>query len=178
MQLNAHHSSFFFRTLTIASALALGLVSTQTVHARQNKVDVCHMNGHGVYHLLNIAESASRAHIRHGDSNPGDLVPGSGDQFSEDCTLITFVGCPCVIDLPSGWLATAAISGVAIEECDGGAFYVESVFGTQFDDDVSLSWGKSEQCDGPTSFECSAGGNTRAISEAQYDVCVGTWSVP
>lgn len=177
MRLNSHHSNFFLLSFTIASALMLGLVSTETVHARQSKVDVCHIDEYGAYYHLNIAEAAFQAHIGHGDSIPGDLVPGSDDQlsFADDCTLIP--ACPCVVDLPSGWQATEAISGIALEECADGTF-VESVFGTSFGDEASLSWFKAEQCDGPTFFACSAGDNERVISEAQYEACTQTFSVP
>lgn len=177
MRLNSHHSNFFLLSFTIASALMLGLVSTETVHARQSKVDVCHIDEYGAYYHLNIAEEAFQAHIGHGDSIPGDLVPGSDDQlsFADDCTLIP--ACPCVVDLPSGWQATEAISGIALEECADGTF-VESVFGTSFGDEASLSWFKDEQCDGPTFFACSAGDNERVISEAQYEACTQTFSVP
>jgi hypothetical protein len=179
MESYSGHRHVFSHPFAIAATLLLGLTSSAMLYAGQHKVNVCHIDEYGTYQMLNIAEAAFQAHIGHGDSNPGDLVPGSDDQFSfaDDCTLIP--ACPCVIDLPSGWLATSAISGIALEECADETF-VESVFGTSFDDDdnASLSWGKSEQCDGPTSFTCSAGGNTRAISEAQYDVCLGTVSVP
>ena len=126
MRLNSHHSNFFLLSFTIASALMLGLVSTEAVHARQSKVDVCHIDEYGAYYHLNIAEAAFQAHIGHVDSIPGDLVPGSDDQlsFADDCTLIP--ACPCVVDLPSGWQATEAISGIALEECADGTF-VESV---------------------------------------------------
>lgn len=172
------HSRFATRALTLAAALIVGVISAETVQARQNKVDLCHLDEDGFYHLINVAEPAAPAHIAHGDSRPGDIVPGSGERYSfaDDCTFIP--GCPCVVDLPSGWQAVSAISGIAIELCDDGTF-VESTAGSTFDaDDNALSYGETQQCDAPTLFSCSAGGNTRDISEAQYEVCRTIQEVP
>jgi hypothetical protein len=156
---------------------AVGFASVETAYARQVKVNVCHMTGNGAYHLITIAEPALQAHINHGDSRPGDIVPGSGNRFSfaDDCTFIP--GCPCVVDLPSGWLADRGISGIGFDQCPDGTI-AERTFASWSDGSVSLGFSETEQCDGPTLFSCSAGGNTRAISEAQYDVCRTTTSTP
>ena len=141
------------------------------IYARGHKVDVCHMDEYGIYNLINVEKKALQAHINHGDSIPGDLVPGSGNRFSfdDDCTLIP--GCPCVADLPSDWTPAEAISNISFETCADGLDVIRTS-ATVFDaDNITLSFGKIEQCDGPTLFSCAAGGNTQDISEAQYMAC-------
>src|SRR5262245_58732021 len=50
------------------------------------KVHVCHVNGHGIFHLINVASSAVNAHLNHGDAFPGDPVPGNPDLIlNESC---------------------------------------------------------------------------------------------
>ena len=50
------------------------------------KVDVCHIEGNGSYHLINISENAFAKHVDHGDGSPGDVVPGmDGFVFGENC---------------------------------------------------------------------------------------------
>jgi hypothetical protein len=55
------------------------------------KTDVCHYDADtGLYHLINISENALRAHLNHGDSQPGDEYIdelGMGWRFLDDCTL-------------------------------------------------------------------------------------------
>ena len=49
------HLARYFITVAI---FILALVSTKTVFAGQNKVEVCHMEDSGYYHLITIAEPA------------------------------------------------------------------------------------------------------------------------
>lgn len=174
----SNHPSFALRAFTLAAAWALLVLSAETVQAGQAKVDLCHLDEDGLYHLVSVAEPAVPAHIGHGDSLPGDIVPGSGGRYSfaGDCTFIP--GCPCVVDLPSGWQAVAGMSSIFLEECPDGSF-VESSSGRTFDEDgTTLSYAAIGQCDAPTLFSCSAGENTREISEAQYEACLATQEVP
>jgi hypothetical protein len=79
-----------------ACVLSLGLMSPALVSAGQNKVDVCHSEGNGSYHLINIAEPAYPSHVSHGDAGVGEPVPGNeGFVFDEDCNLVEAVSCPC-----------------------------------------------------------------------------------
>jgi hypothetical protein len=56
------------------------------------KVDVCHSEGNGTYHLISINENAFDKHVSHGDASPGDIVPGmQGKRFTDDCTLMANV---------------------------------------------------------------------------------------
>ena len=44
--------------------------------ARTQKVSLCHAEGNGSYHLIDVAESAEPAHRDHGDAEIGEPVPG------------------------------------------------------------------------------------------------------
>jgi hypothetical protein len=62
--------------------------------AGQVKVDVCHAEGNGTYHLIEIAEPAYNTHIAHGDAGVGEPVPGQpGFVFDAECNLVE--ACPC-----------------------------------------------------------------------------------
>ena len=54
----------------------------------QTKVDVCHYDAEtDAYELINIADPAVDAHIKHGDAQPGDAVPTmEGFEFDDTCT--------------------------------------------------------------------------------------------
>jgi hypothetical protein len=83
-------------SLLVAGVLSLGLVSPGLVLAGQNKVDVCHSEGNGTYHLISIAEPAYPTHVAHGDAKIGEDVPGmSGYVFDEECVPVEAVSCPC-----------------------------------------------------------------------------------
>ena len=44
--------------------------------ARTGKVSLCHAEGNGTYHLIDVADSAEQAHRDHGDAEIGEPVPG------------------------------------------------------------------------------------------------------
>ena len=73
-------------TLTlVASFLVVGIAFVGPAP----KVDVCHSEGNGQYHLINISENAFDKHLAHGDAGAGELVPGvPGKKFADDCTLV------------------------------------------------------------------------------------------
>ena len=51
-------------------------------YAASVKVDVCHREGNGSFHLINISDNAVPAHRRHGDALPGEGVPTApGNDF-------------------------------------------------------------------------------------------------
>ncbi len=59
-----------------------------TQAAPMEKVDVCHVDGQGIYRLINVSANALPAHLAHGDALPGDVLPGDPPQrFAADCTL-------------------------------------------------------------------------------------------
>jgi len=92
-----HKRKTFRWTIALAGLLSLGLLSQATVLAGQTKVDVCHLEGNGEYHLINIAEPAYQTHVDHGDAKVGEPVPGKGWLvFAEDCSME--LACPCSYD--------------------------------------------------------------------------------
>ena len=110
------------RALYVLMLLSLMLaILPISVVAKGNKVDICHRNENGEFHLINVAESAVPAHLAHGDGKPGDLVPGmEGFKFGEDCTLQEITryvdnGNGTVTDTQTGllWLKDAACWGIA-----------------------------------------------------------------
>ena len=74
------------------SALLFG----STAMAKNNKVDVCHQQGNGGYHIINVNENALDAHLGHGDWLVEDEVCDDGidndcdGDVDEDCAV-----CPC-----------------------------------------------------------------------------------
>jgi hypothetical protein len=95
-------------TVVSALVLSLGLMSPALVSAGQDKVDVCHSEGNGSYHLITIAEPAYPTHVSHGDAGVGEPVPGNeGFVFDEDCNLVEAVSCPCDFS-EAGYLVLAA----------------------------------------------------------------------
>jgi hypothetical protein len=56
--------------------------------AAATRVSVCHMEGNGSYHLIEVSKMAVPAHRRHGDALPGEPVPDAeGFVFGSDCGL-------------------------------------------------------------------------------------------
>jgi hypothetical protein len=50
------------------------------------KVDVCHLEGNGSFHLINVSDNAFDQHLAHGDWSPGDPVPGMNHYvFDGEC---------------------------------------------------------------------------------------------
>ena len=118
--------------LVLALMLVGGLVVIPggTASAGAEKVDVCHSEGNGNFHLINVAEQAYQKHVDHGDAAPGDPVAGmDGYAFTDDCTLIAantapvagniaanFVpgsGCEYKLLLPTGHLSMSSLSAGA-----------------------------------------------------------------
>jgi hypothetical protein len=85
-------------SVVFVCVLSLGMMIPGVVLAGQNKVDVCHSEGNGSYHLINIAAPAYPTHVSHGDARVGEPVPGNeGFVFDENCNLVEVVvdECPC-----------------------------------------------------------------------------------
>lgn len=77
-----------FLAAIVIFALVLALVPVAGVSAAVTKVAVCHVDELGVYHLINISDTAFPAHVAHGDASPSDWVPGQpGNKFEADCSI-------------------------------------------------------------------------------------------
>jgi hypothetical protein len=56
--------------------------------ARSQSVTLCHKEGNGTYHSIEISQSAELAHRNHGDGKVGDPVPGQpGRVFDSNCQV-------------------------------------------------------------------------------------------
>ena len=75
-------------TLGLMLGLLLAMAMPVAAGGPAPKVDVCHADGEGGFHLINISENAFQAHLDHGDVSPGDPVPGHGGMvFGPDCAV-------------------------------------------------------------------------------------------
>ena len=64
--------------------------STATIVAEERsttaKVELCHAEGNGSYHLIEVSVSAESAHRAHGDAKVGEPVPADREKtFNQDC---------------------------------------------------------------------------------------------
>jgi hypothetical protein len=101
--------------LLTASAVVVCLLHPGLSNAASPKVDVCHREGDGSYHLITVAYQAVNAHLNHGDALPGDLVPGNpGARFDDTCAQVAASICPC--DFSLAGLAAGGIDGSQDEE--------------------------------------------------------------
>ncbi len=53
-----------------------------TTASQQSKADVCHVEGNGSYHIINIADPAVQSHLDHGD---WPVAPETCDGIDNDC---------------------------------------------------------------------------------------------
>lgn len=123
----------------LVGVLVVSLGSPSLSYAASPKVDVCHREGNGSFHLITVAYQAVQAHRAHGDALPGEAVPGNaGYNFDDTCAQVVASLCPC--DFSLAHLATAGIDGQA------GAFIC-------FDDSSTLQFLKQFSLDFSTSTE-------------------------
>jgi len=101
--------SLGLRALGLTGCLImLGWLSPGPGSTAVQKVDVCHREGNGSFHLITVASQAVQAHRTHGDTLPGEAVPGTpGYVFDETCMEEPASTCPC--DFSVGALANEGI---------------------------------------------------------------------
>lgn len=83
------------QTITVTVALS-GTTGTLDVESREGgdsargpKVTLCHLEGNGGYHPIEVDPSAEDAHVGHGDGYPEMLLPGSTVLlFDENCAVL------------------------------------------------------------------------------------------
>jgi hypothetical protein len=74
------------KSVLVFVVVALLVISGTALAAPAEKVDICHLDEYGTYHLINVSGNAVPAHVAHGDGFPGGPVPGMpGYEFGEDC---------------------------------------------------------------------------------------------
>src|SRR5262249_42634329 len=82
--------------ITAVVGMVVWLAAVPSMAAPAQRVDVCHREGNGSFHLISVAAPAVTAHINHGDALPGDPVPGQdGGRFDEACGIVRASTCPC-----------------------------------------------------------------------------------
>lgn len=80
-------------TMAVAMAAMTFAVTSPVAGAPAEKVDVCHAEGTGDYHKINVNENAFETHVDHGDASPGEGVPSQpGMVFSDECVPSIAVG--------------------------------------------------------------------------------------
>lgn len=77
-------------------AVVLGLVSLDSVSARNNKVNICHyQEGNDSWKLISVGQPAAGAHLQnHDDALPGGTTSKTGTMLDADCEEVTVI-CPC-----------------------------------------------------------------------------------
>ncbi len=91
------------------------------------KIAVCHLDDMGLYHLINISESAFPTHVAHGDASPFELVPGmAGKKFTADCSIIDIKTLVDTVLVPSNgatvYSSAVLESGVTYEMVASGTY--------------------------------------------------------
>jgi hypothetical protein len=102
--------SMLHTLLLTVSAVVVCLLHPALSNAASPKVDVCHREGNGSFHLTTVAYQAVQAHRNHGDALPGEPVPGNpGAIFDDTCAQVAASVCPCDFSLTG--LADVGIDG-------------------------------------------------------------------
>jgi len=102
------------KKILIASIISIALVTA--TQAAVEKHDVCHYEGNGNYHIINISYKAVSAHTNHGDALPGEPVPTNpGFVFDENCEQVAASACPC--DFSATGLAEVGLDGSLNHTC-------------------------------------------------------------
>ena len=70
--------------------VALDVDVRSNARGGQAKVQVCHRQGEGGWNLITVGLPGVAAHKAHGDAEPGEAVPGSGDTqvFGPSCEVL------------------------------------------------------------------------------------------
>ena len=110
--------TFLAFALVIPSVAAAGAPD----HARTNhKIEICHLDGNGDFHELQVAAAAGAAHEGHGDVPTGAWYPDTdGDGLGEDS--MDAVACPAeglVDNVDDDCVASAEVEDGEDNDCDG-----------------------------------------------------------
>ena len=81
-------------TIDLRVAIAGGTATVQRARcaatARAEKIVLCHREGNGSYHTIDVSVNAEPAHRAHGDATPGEPVPADPTKvFDAACALIS-----------------------------------------------------------------------------------------
>ena len=139
------------RAIFVILGIAVALIGS-TAAAKNNKVEVCHQQGNGGYHINEVNENALDAHLGHGDWLVEDEICGDeidndcdGD-VDEDCAV-----CPCFTreDLDFYWPDNAPTSAQCTDYLEDDGYwshtYVRvSGYETVVDDHQGNVWALAE----------------------------------
>jgi hypothetical protein len=75
--------SIIFTAVMIISLVFVGIASAKPT----GKVEICHKEGNGSFHLISVNVNALQDHLAHGDAVPGATVPGQGGVLGADCSI-------------------------------------------------------------------------------------------
>jgi hypothetical protein len=147
---------YTYLSIFLILALLLGLVPIGSVAAADKKVDVCHVNGQGLYHLINVSVNALPAHLAHGDGLPGAPVAGNpGKNFTADCSVVEVRTLVDTVTVPSG--GSTVPSNISLES---GATY-ELVAGGTY---RFAEWGEAGIADARCSFRIPGSFNNTGVN--------------
>jgi Putative metal-binding motif/Glycosyl hydrolase family 99/Glycosyltransferase WbsX len=77
----------YWLLLLLGAVLLAGAIPA--VGATANNTELCHRQGNGAYHLIDVADDSVQAHRAHGDGVVGGRVPGSnGFVFDQSCVPV------------------------------------------------------------------------------------------
>lgn len=68
------------------------MAPTEAELAKMTKVDICHIQGNGEFHLINVSGNAQPAHMAHGDGLPGEDHPEMDGFFLSDTCVAVEAG--------------------------------------------------------------------------------------
>ena len=89
---------------------------TSAAFAVGEKDDICHREGNGLYHMVNVSTAAFPAHLNHGDLLPNSNIPSMpGKKVNENCEIVDVPSCPCDFSIPT--LAELGFDGASLYVC-------------------------------------------------------------
>ena len=171
----------------LATLVTLGLGGAVASAAPAGKVDVCHREGNGSAHVINISANAVRAHLRHGDSLAGTFwadadgdgfgdagaptaaCPGDGlvdnDDDCDDANAIVYPGAP---EIPYDGLDNDCDAGTIDDDFDGDGFGIADDCD---DTDAGTHPGAAEVCGDGIDQSCDGFVDEGCVTECP---CFGT----
>jgi hypothetical protein len=152
-------------SMVFSSVLSLGVLNPGTGFAKQEKKDICHLEGNGSYHLITVAEPAWPTHEAHGDI---DIITfyEDNDEDGFGTTASTVEAC----EQPEGY---AAVVG----DCDDTDAAVNpdatEITGNGIDDDCDPSTPDvvSSDCPCGVATEVLALWQDESVGDAIFDLC-------
>lgn len=78
--------------LRVAISGGIATVQSELRGNGAGKIVLCHREGNGGYHAIDVSVNAESAHRGHGDARPGEPVPDDGSKiFDDNCRAVSLV---------------------------------------------------------------------------------------